>query len=268
MSTTFPNNLHQFFTPAWASERLVELFFPHLSKDDVVLEPSCGDGSFLKAIPPEVPAIGVEIDPFIAAQARANTSRSVILGDFRTAHIPDKPTVIIGNPPYQARLLEEFLDRSSQLLSNDQQVAFLLSVHLLQTPSAVIRWNEDWSMSQHLVPRTLFPRAIRPLSFVIFTKDKLRRLVGGFSLYHESNDVQGMTPKIKAILCDRTKSTWRSVVIEALIHLGGKATVKQVYDYVEPRKPSGNNWWWEKIRQTLQRHCVSCDRGVWRLEAA
>lgn len=265
---TLSRELHQFFTPAWASERLVELFFPHLGKDDIVLEPSCGDGSFLKAIPDEVPAIGVEIDPVIASQARANTGRLVIDGDYRTANIPEKPTVIIGNPPYQSKLLEEFLDRSGKLLSNNQQAAFLLSVHLLQTPSAVIRWNEDWSMSQHLVPRTLFPRAIRPLSFVIFTKDKLRRLVGGFSLYHESNDVQGMAPKIKAILCDRTKSTWRSVVIEALQHLGGKATVQQIYEYAEPRRPSGNNWWREKIRQTLQRHCVSAERGVWQLEAA
>lgn len=263
-----PQNLGQWFTPAWASERLVELFFPHLGKNDVVLEPSCGDGSFLKAIPSNVPAIGVEIDPFVASQARSNTGRMVIDGDYRNAHIPEKPTVIIGNPPYQAKLLDEFLARSSQLLSNDQQVAFLLSVHLLQTPSAVIRWNESWSMSQHLVPRTLFPRAIRPLSFVIFTKDKLRRLVGGFSLYHESNDVQGMPLKLKAILCDRTKLTWRSVVLEALSNLGGLATVQQIYEYAEPRRPSGNNWWREKIRQTLQRHCVSCDRGVWRLEAA
>lgn len=33
-----PENLGQWFTPAWASERLVELFFPHLGKNDVVLE--------------------------------------------------------------------------------------------------------------------------------------------------------------------------------------------------------------------------------------
>ena len=265
---TFSRELHQFFTPAWASERLVELFFPHLGKDDVVLEPSCGDGSFLKAIPTDVPAIGVEIDPMVAGIARANSGRQVITGDFRTARIPHKPTVIIGNPPYQAKLLDQFLDRAHDLLNEEQQTAFLLSVHLLQTPSAVIRWNENWSLSQHLVPRTLFPRAIRPLSFVIFTKDKQRKLTGGFSLYHESNDVQGMPLKLKAILCDRSKSTWRSVVMEALHCLGGKATMQEIYQFVEPRKPSGNNWWKEKVRQTLQRYCVNAERGVWRLEAA
>lgn len=49
---------------------------------------------------------------------------------------------------------------------------------------------------------------------------------------------------------------------------GLNTSAGQIYQFVEPRKPSGNNWWREKVRQTLQRHCVSVDRGVWQLEAA
>lgn len=259
-------NLDQWFTPPWASERLVELFFPDLSSDDVVLEPSCGDGSFLQAVPAEVPAFGIEIDPFLAITARENTGRTIIDGDFRTVKIPEKPTVILGNPPFQAELLNEFLGRSHQLLNEGQKVGFLLSIHLLQTPSSVIRWNENWSMSQNLVPRTLFPKAIRPLSFVIFTKDKKRQLLGGFSLYHEASDVSGMPKRIKAILkCVTPATTWRSVVTLALQELGGKAHVREIYAVVEPKKPSGNRWWKEKIRQTLQRYCQSPEKGVWAL---
>lgn len=254
----------QWFTPPWASDRLIEMFFPNLSPNDVVLEPSCGDGSFLQAIPKEVPAFGVEIDPFVAINARENTGRLVIDGDFRTVKIPEKPTVIVGNPPFKADLLNEFLQRSHKLLNEGQKVGFLLSVHLLQTPSAVIRWNENWSMSQNLVPRTLFPKAIRPLSFVIFTKDKRRQLLGGFSLYHEAHDVQGMPPKIKAILKRvEEQPTWKRVVVSTLTELGGKATVKEIYAAVEPKRLSGNPWWREKVRQTLQRYCKNLEKGVW-----
>lgn len=50
-------------TPVFAAELIVEEFYPGLSEADAVLEPSCGFGAFLRAIPNAVPAIGVEIDP-------------------------------------------------------------------------------------------------------------------------------------------------------------------------------------------------------------
>lgn len=259
-------DLHQWFTPPWAAIRLVELFFPDLCSSDLVLEPSCGTGAFLQAIPDQVPAYGVEIDRLTARQARRNTNRPVKVGDFRTIKLPDKPTIIIGNPPFQSKLLDEFLERSRRLLDPGQRVGFLLSVHLLQTPSAVMRWNEDWSMSQSLVPRTLFPRAIRPLSFTVFTKDKRRRLVGGFALYHEASDVTGMPRRIKAILSRATETpTWRAVVDLALSELGGQASLKDIYRVVEPVRPSGNPWWREKIRQTLQRYAKPLGKSQWAL---
>jgi adenine-specific DNA-methyltransferase len=261
-----PVSFSQYMTPPWAAERLVELFFPHLSAQDVVLEPSCGKGAFLQAIPGHVPAYGVEIDPFEAQEAREFTGRKIVEGDFRTVKLPERPTVIIGNPPYKAELLGEFLERSKRLLKDGEQVGFLLSIHLLQTPSAVIRWNEDWSLSQHLVPRTLFPRAIRPLSFVVYTKDKRRQLVGGFSLFHESNDVQEMSREVQSLLRTMTSTpVWRTTVGSALQELGGEAKVQDIYKVIEPKRPSGNPWWQEKIRQTLQLHFRRVSRGVWAL---
>ena len=44
-----------------------------LSSSDLVVEPSCGAGAFLKAIPDEVPVVGVKIDPELAEIARQNT---------------------------------------------------------------------------------------------------------------------------------------------------------------------------------------------------
>lgn len=70
-------SLCQWFTPAWLAEALVERHFSRLDAADLVLEPTCGAGAFLRAIPAHVPAIGVEIDPALAAAARA-TGREVL----------------------------------------------------------------------------------------------------------------------------------------------------------------------------------------------
>lgn len=44
-------NLNQYFTPEWAAMEIVEEFFGKFNNNDRVLEPSCGKGSFLKAVP-------------------------------------------------------------------------------------------------------------------------------------------------------------------------------------------------------------------------
>ena len=65
--------LNQYFTPTWAAELLVKTFYGHLSHKDMVVEPACGDGRFLSAIPSHVPAVGVEIDADYAASAAQYT---------------------------------------------------------------------------------------------------------------------------------------------------------------------------------------------------
>src|SRR3546814_14682276 len=80
MHSQTPNTDGQ--TPLYAAERLVERHFPDLGAKDLVLEPSCGIGAFLRAIPATTSAIGVEIDPERAAIARQRSGRPVIPGDF------------------------------------------------------------------------------------------------------------------------------------------------------------------------------------------
>lgn len=141
--------LGQYMTPEWAAQELVESFYGDLGDADLVLEPSCGTGSFLKAIPPHVLAVGVEIDPNLAEVARTNSGRRVLCGDFRMIDLGDiEPTVVIGNPPFSVKLLNAFLDRSALLLPEGGRCGFLLSTYLFQTPSTVLRWNEVWSMDQ------------------------------------------------------------------------------------------------------------------------
>lgn len=262
--------LGQFMTPLWAADALVEEFYPELDSSDIVIEPSCGDGAFLQAIPDHVPAIGVEIDQRLASEAIVNTGRKIITGDFRTVDIPEKPTLIIGNPPFKSSLIDEFLIRSAQLMTDGGRVGFLLPTYAIQTPSTVLRWNETWSLDQRLIPRTLFPRAIRPLVFLMFTKDKHRRMLGGFALYRAAYEINSMREEIKALLIqgEPRKPVWRSVVEFAMKRLGGTCHLKDLYSYIEPIRPSENPWWKAKVRQTLQRYFTPVDRGMWSLKPA
>lgn len=256
--------LDQYMTPEWASEALVATFFPHLSRNDMVIEPSCGRGSFLKAIPDHVPAVGVEIDAALASEATINSGRTVIVGDFRTVDIPD-PTAIIGNPPFDMEVFDGFLKRAHAALPSGGRCGFLLPAYAVQTPSRVLRWKESWSIDQTLVPRTLFQRLSLPLVFLMFAKER-PCILTGFALYEEAHDVTGMPAAMKLILTHGRPgiSVWRAVVTEAMSRLGGEAKLSDIYAVIGPRRPTGNPWWKEKIRQTLQRHFVRTGVGRWR----
>lgn len=265
-SQVHDRDLSQYMTPEWAAVELLDELYPDLGRGDVVLEPSCGTGAWLKAVDSSIEAVGVEIDPVLAAQAEENSGRRVICGDFRTVPIDFEPTLIVGNPPYRLQLLEQFIDRAYKLLPANGRMGFLLSSHMIQTPSTVLRWAERWSLDQRIIPRTLFPRSIRPLVFVMFTKNG-RRLMGGFALYQQAADVNNFSQGAKLLLIHGKprKDCWRSVVDWALRKLGGKATCQELYSVIATNRISPNPWWKEKVRQTLQRYFRTIERGVWAL---
>jgi len=261
-------SLGQYFTPSWAAEAIVEHYFPDLGAGGVAYEPACGDGSFLAAMPESVNAIGIEIDPMMAARARANSGRHVIVGDFLDVELTEKATAIIGNPPFQAALISKFLDRSWELLEEGGAAGFILPAYVLQTSSVVNRLNRKWTIEQELLPRNLFPRLKLPIVFTMFRKEQLRRLVG-FFLYPEAADVALMRKECRRIAEQSGKAeTWRSVTRFALAALGGEADLDAIYRAVEPRRPSLANRSWEaRIRNVLQ---LSPDfervsQGRWRL---
>lgn len=255
--------LGQYMTPEWAAEELVAHYFGDLTLCDRVLEPSCGTGAFLHAIPSHVPAIGVEIDPALAAIARSHTCREVVLGDFRTVDLPMRPTAIIGNPPFKLSVVRGFLDRAWELLPDDGRVGFILPAFLLQTPSTVDAFAQRWHLQQDMLPRTLFPRLSKPLCFARFTKGK--RGMVGFALYHEASAVSRLQRRYRALLKQGERSVWAAVVRAAFEALGGSASLADLYREIEGARPTPNRFWQEKVRQQVQRLGYRTGPGRWAL---
>ncbi|MFB3816115.1 MAG: class I SAM-dependent methyltransferase [Candidatus Methylomirabilales bacterium] len=259
-------NLCQYFTPEWAAAALVEQFYAGLSASDLVVEPSCGRGAWLKAIPDHVPAIGVEIDEALARQAEADTGRRVYVGDFRTVAITEAPTVVLGNPPFDLDVVESFLQRAARLLPENGRCGFLLPAYAMQTHGRVMRLHETWSMAADLVPRRIFPRLREPLLFVRFQKERIRRFIG-FSLYQEATELRQVGARARLVLVEGRPrmGVWRALVEAMLQDLGGRATLQELYAAIEPRRPLTNRFWEAKVRQTVQLYCRRLDRGVWAL---
>ena len=255
--------LSQWMTPAWAARELWKAFFADLGPRDLVLEPTCGDGRMLAAVPADIPAVGVEIDPLLAAAARARTGREVIVADVLAAHVPEGITALWGNPPFSTGFVDRLLDRFAPRLPLGARAGLLLPAYFFQTPSRVMRWNRLWSVAAEILPRTLFRGSRLPLVFTLFTRDPVPRL-SGLRLYAEAADVDALAEPVRKELVDRS-GTWRSVVHQALESLGGRASLAQLYAAVGGRRPSSSPWWREKVRQTLQRGFRALGGGVWGL---
>lgn len=258
--------LGQFFTPYWAASALVNRWFPDLGRSDVVVEATCGPGPFLKAIPSEVLAIGVEIDPELAEIARRNTGRRVITGDFTQVDLEVRPTAIVGNPPFAMSDIDRLLDRCHQVLPEHGRVGWILPCYALQTPSRVVRYSESWSLATELLPRTLFPGLQCPLLFAQFTKDR-RRILSGLALYFETHDIASMPAQVAETLKGRPDG-WKAIVGQALQALGGRGSLEAIYEKVQPRRPTGNPFWKEQVRKVLRSHFEWVGDAQYALAAA
>lgn len=257
---------HQYFTPEWAALELIERHFSDLSPSDLVVEPSAGLGAFLKAIPHNVPALGVEIDPDLAAQCAQDTGREIITGDFRMAPLPKGVTTIVGNPPFHVATIEGFLKRIALILPEGGRCGLLLPCYALQTHQRVWRWHKHFSMSSEIIPRRLFPRLRLPLAFVMFTREEQRRMIG-FALYRQAVEVDNLATEARRILEQGRpgRGVWLALVEAMLSQLGGEADLADLYAAIEPRRPTPNAWWKEKVRQILQLHFEPVAKGRWRL---
>lgn len=244
--------LGQYPTPFWVAQALVERHFAHLSSSDMVFEVSCGPGAFLAALPEHVPAIGFDIDPAMVVLARKNTGRTIIEGDFRIAELPAMPTALIGNPPFDMKVIDGFLDRAHALLPHEGQIGMILPCYAFQTAERVASYAERWSLAQEMIPRNIFPGLSLPLMFARFIKDTRRTLVGLF-LYREVADVQKLPKTYREILSGLTQSVWADLVARAMASLGGRANLQALYTEIEGKQPTRTKWWREKIRQVLRR---------------
>lgn len=259
-------SLSQFFTPTWAAERLVQSFFPELNHTSRVIEPSCGDGRFLMALPGEVRAVGVELDPTLKDVAEANSGRRVITGDFRDVELPFRPTAILGNPPFQSDVFDGFLDRAFEEMDYGGKAGFILPVYFFQTASRVVDYMQRWSLSQVLLPRNMFEQMQKPLMFATFTKDRKTASVG-FALYGETHAIQNLAKKYRLMFIgnESRASAWGEAVEQALVDLGGEATLQDVYRQIEGKRPTTNEFWKQQVRKVIQRIGVRVGPGRWRL---
>lgn len=253
----------QFMTPEWAARELVQVYFSDLTASDSIVEPSCGEGAFLRAIPEHIPAIGVEIDQALAERARASSGRQVIVGDFAAVDLPLRPTALIGNPPFQLAKVQSFLDRAWELLPNEGRVGFILPCYTFQTSDTVVSINQRWAIRQDMIPRNLFPGLSLPLCFAMLTKAKGGKLFG-FALYHEHGAVNRLQKRYRALLAQGQRNVWTAVTLAALEALGGEADLETIYAEVAGARPTPNTFWREKIRQQLQRVAHRTGPGRWR----
>lgn len=260
----------QYPTPIWMAEALVERHFADLDSRDLIVEPSCGPGAFLQAIPPHVPAIGIELDPAFAEEARRRTGRTVLVGDFTMIALNVQPTAIIGNPPFQVSLIERFMDRAHGLLPEGGRMGFILPAYFFQHSCRVLRYGEHWSIRYEMIPRDGFHNRMQePLVFAMFSKDAQRTLVG-FALYRETTEINGLHKHFRELLRQGRpyRSAWRAVVEAALELMGGEASLSQIYDIVSGRQPTENQHWREKVRQILQLYFIKTGPARYALKKA
>ena len=67
---------------------------------------------------------------------------------------------------------------------------------------------------------------------------------------------------------DSKSATWRDV-IASIMEEAGEVTLSYLYGQIEGHKKCENNQYWkEKIRQTLQKYkeFESVERGIWKLQ--
>jgi len=258
--------LGQWMTPEWVAQLIVERYFASLSTSDLVVEPSCGLGAFMKAVPDEVPVFGVEVDPVLAQKARENTGREVLTGDFAQIELPSGITTVVGNPPFSLTTVEKFLTRAHRALPQYGRCGLILPCYHFQTFGRVNRWSQSWGIHVDMIPRGLFPGIRLPLAFCVLRKDAREEPVG-LAFYAEAAAIGNLTHEAQEVLSKgrRRTSVWRALIEETLHALGGRATLEQVYRHIEPRRPTSTAFWREKVRQQLQRSFVHCGPGEWAL---
>lgn len=259
----------QYSTPPWAIEAVLRWRFPRPTRSDFWVEPACGEGAWLNALPRDTPAIGVEIDPALAEVARATTGRTIITGDFRNVDLDGiEASHCVGNPPFGNRIIRQFIARAFGILRDGGMIGFLMPAHTLGSARYVLELHRRFSIEQTMVPRYIYPRLSLPLTFVVLTKERTRTLVG-FALYRELASVAEMPADYRAIVNDPTRrAPWRDVVADALTRLGGRASLEQLYAAIEPRRPAATRTWQDTVRRVCGESFVRVSEGEFALPAA
>lgn len=143
----------------------------------------------------------------------------------------------------------------------------MLPAHTLGAARYVLDLHRRFSIEQTMLPRYIWPRLSLPLIFAVFTKERVRRLVG-FALYQEFAGLADMPRDYRAMVSDPARRTpWRDVVADALQRLGGTASLEQLYAAIEPRRPATTRTWEATVRRVCGEFFHRVRDGIFALEA-
>lgn len=173
---------------------------------------------------------------------------------------------MLGNPPYDANIIDGFLDRGYEEMDYGGLVGFLLPVYLFQTASRVMRYFERWSLRQALLPRNMFQNMMKPIMFATFTKERNRSMVG-FMLYEETDQVARLPKQYRYLFMGNQSraSLWGELVEQVLTDLGGEASLTDIYAQIEGNRPTDNAFWKEQVRKVLRKVAVRVGPARWSL---
>ena len=195
------NTIGQYFTPRHVASFCTDLL--DVSKDDVVLDPTCGTGGFLIAAMDRMGRegklsrsevvklvntrlIGFDDEPVTAALCVANMilrgdgSSSVHRGDcFTSKDYPVGTTsVVLMNPPYPHKATdaptEDFVERGLEGLSRGGRLAVIIPLSLL-VKSTKIDWRKSILKNHTLeaavkLPDELFQPYAQPYTVVLYIR--------------------------------------------------------------------------------------------------
>jgi len=235
-------------TPSWLAHALVAR--AALRSRETVLEPTCGDGAILAQIPANVRAIGIEVDPVLATAARSATGREIVVGDVLETALPVPLDAVIANPPFAQLFVERLFTRLHGALVDGGRMVMLLSAHLFQTSTTVVRYADRFALEVELVPRDVFPGLQRPLVIATMRKTGERRIVG-IAFAREIADLRKVPDTYRLILERSRTNVYVAAAERALQEIGRPATVDEVSAIIEGRRPTATRWWREALRRAL-----------------
>jgi len=123
-STAVSKDLQYYPTPAAVVERVMAEF--HIRPGEKVLEPSCGCGRFLDALRKAgADAIGIEVDPSRAAQARAKGHRVLLANFLETIPTEDYDHVVM-NPPFYGQHYAKHVNHALKFLKPGGRLTAIL----------------------------------------------------------------------------------------------------------------------------------------------
>jgi hypothetical protein len=178
----FRNQKDQFYTKESVAQSCIECILTHpLAHQCLWVEPSAGDGVFLRNVPSTIPSMGMDIEPHAVG---------ILQQDYLTWTPPRKEILVFGNPPFgrQSALAKLFIRKSCEFAS---MIAFILprsftkpSMFHVFPPSFHLLDSIELDSNSFLVNGTSYDV---PCVFQIWQRQQLNRPV------HEKVSPQGFT---------------------------------------------------------------------------